>query len=244
MIGVGEITQERLGRIKDDEKYYYPNERVVKAIGEKSLAPFIGPMLTGKSTLIDAIVQLDHRFGKVKSFSTRDPRPDDTPDTMECIPWREPDVRRICNVIDAGDGVQYTFHPTTGDIYGTTLDSYPKQYNLLPALSNSVESLLHLPFNDVRPIGLVVSPDEFTARKRERQFASASDLQKRLAEGAASLEWMLDNPDVAIFSNPDGQLAQTAKDVRKYILADGPDTLWNREEGVAKELLSHIKSLM
>lgn len=243
MIGVGEITQERLGIIRDTQESYYPNYRVCSEIAKKSLALLVGPSLTGKSTLIDTIAGHNPKFGKVKSFSTRDPRPDDTPETMECIPWEESEIRRICNVIEAGDGVQYVFHPKTGDIYGTILESYPGRYNLLPALSNSVAPLQKLPFKSLQSIGIVVPRDDFAARIEGRQFASPSDLASRLSEGAISLAWMLDSPDVAIFNNPDGQLGHTAATIRNYIVAENSDNP-PRNEAAAEALLRYINSLI
>lgn len=239
---VSERTQERLAHVRESQDDYEPNELILRDIGQKSLALFIGPSLTGKSTLIDEIARLDARFGKVKSFSTREPRPDDTPDTMVCIPWQERDIRRVCNIIEAGDAVQYVFHKKTDDIYGTVLDSYPKQYNLLPALSNSVAPMERLPFRSLRSIGVVITPDELTKRIERRQFASPNDLAKRLAEGATSLAWMLEHPGVAIFNNPDGQLARTALGVRDYITSDSPSNV-PRDEDTALQLLRHIRDI-
>jgi len=239
---ISERTQERLGVLRDSQRVYEPNESVYRNLGHKTLIPVVGPSSAGKSVAIDETVRLDSRFGPVRSFSTRDPRSDDTPETMVCLPWDEQHIKRICNTIDAGDAVQYVFHPKTGDVYGTTLDSYPKEYNLLPALSNSVAAMEKLPFRAVLPVGIVAPPEIWAMRFETREFSSADDRKARLAEAAISTAWLLEHPHVAIINNQEGEVEHTATQIRDYALSQGSATP-PRDEVTARELLNYIRSI-
>ena len=236
---VSERTQERFGIIRDFEHNYDPNDTVRRDLGHISLNPVIGPTAVGKSFVIDELVTLDRKFGKVRSFSTRDPRPDDTPDTMVCLPWDERHIKRICNVIEAGDAVQYAFHPKTGDVYGTTMESYPAEYNLLPALSNSVVAMEALPFRSIRISSLVTTPELWSKWFEQRAFASLSDRKARLSEAALALVWPLEHSHVAIINNREGDALKTARKIRHFALSDG--TRPPRDEGAAEELLEYIR---
>ncbi len=237
---VSERTQERLGIIRDLETGYQPNEFVLRDLAHKSLIAIVGPSSVGKSYVIDELVRTTPHFGKVLSFSTRDPRPDDTPDTMVCLPWDERHIKRICNVIEAGDAVQYIFHPKTGDIYGTTLESYPEEYNVLPALSTSVAALDELPFRSIHKVGLVAEPEIWEKWFEKREFSSTADRHARLGEAVSSLEWILSHPEVAIVNNIFGHSEQTTKTIRKFVLK-GKST--PRDEMAAQALLDHIQRM-
>lgn len=239
---VSEITQVRLGIIRDISESYQPNESVLRELGHKTLVPIVGPCAVGKSYVIDALVSHHQDWAKVRSFSTRDPRPDDTPDTMVCLPWDERHVKRICNTIEAGEAVQYVFHPKTDDIYGSTVESYPGTYNLLPALSNSVAALERLPFHAVRVAGLVTSPDAWTEWFEQRSFVSSADRRARIAEAALSLEWLLDNTQTAIVTNLPSQPDYAAHAIRAFAAAS-VDSAPPRDEALAIELYQHVTSL-
>lgn len=239
---VSERTQERFGIIRDYLTQYEPNEFVRRDIGHKVVGAIVGPCSVGKSHVIDEVVRLHPEVGKVRTFTTRDPRPDDTPDTISHLPWDERHIKRICNTIEAGDAVQFVFHPMTGDIYGTTLDSYPSEYNILPALSTSIADFEHLPFRAFRSVGLIAAPESWEEWFTAREFASAADRTKRLAEAAQSLEWMLAHPQVAIIENVAGDPTQAAEALYAFITAPGRPTP-TREEHIAHELLARIRSM-
>lgn len=237
---VSEHTQERFGIIRDFADRYQPNEYVIRDVGRLSLDLIVGPTAIGKSFIIDRLVSSDPRFGKVLSFTTRDPRPDDTPDTIGHLPWDERHIKRICNVIESGDAVQYYFHPS-GDIYGTTMESYPAEHNVLPAMSGSIAAMEALPFRTIRISGLVTTPELWTTWFTQREFATPAERQKRLGEAGASLSWLLAHPYAAIFNNPDGDAVETAQRIRAFSLSNG--TTPPRDEMAAETLLDHIRSL-
>lgn len=239
---VSERTQERLGIIRDYVTDYEPNEFVRRDIGHKVVGAIVGPCGVGKSHVIDELVRLHPEVGKVRTFTTRDPRPDDTPDTIAHLPWDERHIKRICNTIEACDAVQFVFHPTTGDIYGTTLDSYPAEYNILPALSTSIADFEQLPFRAFRSIGLVADPESWDRWIASREFASASDRAKRFAEAAQALEWMLAQPHVAIIENVAGDPTRAAEAIYSFVASPSRPTP-TRDEALATTLLSHVREL-
>lgn len=240
MSSISEITQERLGIIRDTQETYIPNENVLRALGQKTVVGMIGPSSCGKSYLIDALVQHAPEFRHVHSFSTRDPRPDDTPQTMSTIPWEEKRIRGVCNLIDAGEAVQFAFHPTTGDIYGTVLGSYPGYYNILPALSNSMTQLQSLPFKEVKAVGVVTSPDYWDEWFYARSF-TPEDANARIAEAARSLIWLLEHTEAAIVNNVPETTEETLQAIQHFVKTPtGSHT--PRDELAAKTLLSHIQA--
>jgi hypothetical protein len=236
---VSEITQTRLGIIRDTQEHYRPDESVLRAIGQKSLIPIVGPTAIGKSFITDKLADMDPHFTKVLSFSTRDPRPDDTPETMSCLPWDERHIKRICNVIERGDAVQYVFHRDTGDIYGTTLESYPGEYNLLPALSDSIARLETLPFRSLHITGLIATPELWTKWFSAREFPSEEDRRNWLSESATSLIWLLEHQAVPIVTNLNGNAQQTARIIRRLTLE--PPEILPRDERTTEALLDHIQ---
>lgn len=239
MIGVNERIQERLANIRDYPEYYEPSADTRAELGQKSLLMVVGPCAVGKSYVIDALTTLDPAYGKVRSISTREPRADDTPETMQTFAWNNRDIDELCTLIEQGDFVNYTFHPKTGDLYGTLRDSYPADINVLPALATSVDDLSKLPFSSSYIAGLVTTPEAWQTWFDERPFVSPSDRANRIAEAALSLEWLLNRPDASIVVNTPGSPNDAARQLRR-LTTDG---LVVRDDAAAATLLKHIRTL-
>ena len=231
--------QQRLDHIRVTQAGYQPNAEVRQALATKSLIAIVGPCAVGKSYVIDTLTGVDDEFAKVRSITTRAPRPDDTPETMQCFPWTEEGIGDLCTHVEAGDAVNYVIHPTTGDLYGTLADSYPATYNLLPALSNSIASLEQLPFHRVFTIGIVATPDDWDRWFSHRDFASPTDRNKRITEAALSLEWLLASPQAAIIRNHAGDPLYATNAIQAVVRDDD----CHRNVSVAESLLEHIKGL-
>lgn len=232
-------TAQRFEQAKASQPEYRPNSRVSAELGTKSLIGIIGPCSVGKNYVIDRLTDNDSRFCSVRSISTRGPRPDDTPDTMQLFAKTDEGIGELVTLIEEGRAVSYVIHPTTGELYGTLDTSYPGEFNLLPMLSNSTDMYRRLPFRDVRLIGLVAPPDAWESWFNQRHFESAEDRTKRLAEGAQSLDWLLANTDASIICNqPDDPdyAASAIKTVveQRFVL---------RDEQTAEQLLSKINAL-
>lgn len=236
---VSEIVQEQLDRVRKLEKTYEPNDDIKRRLADKVLIPIVGPCAVGKSYVIETLVAHYPDFAQVYSLSTRKPRPDDTPATMRHIPWTNRAVQDLCDTIEVGEAVQYVIHPKTDDIYATTLDCYPGTYNLLPALSDSIPGLTRLPFQAMPITGLVTTPEAWTEWFDRRVFSSPADRAARIAEAALSLQWLIDNPQVAIISNVPGEPEHAARAIHAFAL-DPTSSTPPRDEGRARELYQHV----
>ena len=109
------ITQ-RFERAKASQPEYRPNSRVSAELGTKSLIGIIGPCSVGKNYVIDHLTDNDSRFRSVRSISTREPRPDDTPDTMQLFAKTDEGIGELVTLIEEGRAVSYVIHPTTGEL--------------------------------------------------------------------------------------------------------------------------------
>jgi len=227
---------ERLTRIQDHPELYTPNERVAEALGQKSLVMLIGPCAVGKSYLIDQLVTQNPEFRKSRSFTTRPPRPDDTPDTIRYLQWTDESIGTFCDDIEAGEFVNFTFHPKTGEIYGTALQDHPGTYNLMPTLASSVEPLEALPFQQAPIIGLVTTPTQWQQWFNNREFTSSTDRAARIGEGISSLTWLLNQPRASIVANTlDADAATTIQEV----VATG---VTDRDEETTEQLRGYLES--
>ena len=236
---VSEIVQEQLDLVRKLEKTYEPNDDIKRRLAHKVLIPIVGPCAVGKSYVIETLIANYPDFAQVYSLSTRKPRPDDTPATMRNIPWTNRAVQDMCDTIEVGEAVQYVFHPKTDDIYATTLDCYPGTYNLLPALSGSIPGLERLPFQAMPITGLVTTPEAWTEWFDRRVFSSPADRTARIGEAASSLQWLIDNPQVAIIANIPGKPEHAARAIHALATAPVSPTP-PRDEALARTLYQHV----
>lgn len=230
-------VRSRLEYIQSHPEDYSPNQTITHELGKKSLVMLIGPCATGKSYVIDQIITSNPDYKKSRSFTTRPPRPDDTPETIRYIDWTDHDIATFCDDIESGNFVNFTFHPKTGEVYGTALQDHPGAYNLMPTLANSVAQLETLPFASAPKIGLVTPPHQWDAWFATREFNNPHDREARIGEGISSLEWLLEHDSASIVTNTQSMRAAHAI---QRIVASG---LGERDEQTADELLGHLTSL-
>jgi hypothetical protein len=192
---MNEQLKQRLEWAGRNANGYIPNARAAESIENLGFVGIIGPAAVGKSHLIDYLTRADERFGKVWSFATRAPRPDDTPDIMRTIEPTDENLEELATKIEDGDVINYAIHPTTLQIYGTLPESYPNtEFALMPTLANSVNQLDNLPFRSRHYIGLVTDTFTYEQFMNSRRMPPHDKL-KRLGEAGASLDWMLSQPD-------------------------------------------------
>lgn len=231
------LYQTALDAIRENEPYYRPNSSVLEALGSKTLTLIIGPFAAGKSYVIDNITTADPDFGKSRSFTTRQPRPDDTPETIRYLPKANDAIGQFCDDITAGNIVNYAFHPKTGEIYGTDLSDHPGKHNLMPTMASGVAPLMALPFERIHPIGLVTTPDYWQQWSETREFTSDTERHGRIAEAITSLIWLLEHAEAAIVPNvlhwhyrPHDQIIRMVKGGYPLV----------RDEDTAEKLLTHL----
>ena len=185
------VIEEQLRQIASQESTYTPNGTVGKELRTKHLIIVVGPAATGKSYLMNRIIEHDQDFGRVSVFTTREARQDDEPGMFRCLPHNDRNVSELLETIRSGNAVQYAVHPTSGRIYGSLLTDYPKTYNMLATLSGIVNHLRELPFARTYVIGLVSEPEIWLKRFYDRYPKASDERTKRLEEAIVSLKWLL-----------------------------------------------------
>ena len=199
-------------------------------IADKTLIMIVGPTSMGKTTLMAAAAELDPEFSYVISFTTRTARAGE--DTYRFITRTEASELR-----DSGQAITFVNHPTTGDYYGTTIESYTTPYNLLDALSGTVAQYRGLGFKSTVTISLYAEVAEWKAWFLKRYPEPTLEAQKRLDEARSSLAWSLRDSETCWLFNH-GDPTDVARRLIE-IARGGP-----RDNGVekAKALLEFIKT--
>lgn len=144
----------------------------------------VAPSAMGKTTIMSAAIELDRDFGYVRSFTTRAPRASDQ------FYWYV-SKNEAYELRKNGKSLTYVEHPTTGDIYGTTLESYEAKYNLLDTLSSSIASYTSLSFAATHIISITTSPKIWREWFRQRYPEPTGEALKRLDEAKLSIQWSL-----------------------------------------------------
>jgi len=231
-----------LGAMSDS---YETSDAIKQALRQKELVPLIGPFAVGKTTLMRAAETLDRTFGRVRSFTTRPCRSGEEQDTYDFLPHSNATLSRIRAQVISGELVQFTVHPTTRNVYGSTLDSYRTVYSMLDTMPSALPGLESLPFRRIAKVAVAVPANVWEGRIAERlQSGDASDIRKRLAEGVANITWSLDQGhNLAWVVNDARDINNIARDLI-HVVRDGCGrTALVRARDVASELLTRMKAL-
>lgn len=155
-------------------------------LSEKTLVMLISPSAMGKSTIVHETLARDTRFRRVRSFTTRPPRPNDEPNQFFYFSDEQLESMR-----NAGNIISEVTFPTTGQTYGTIAESYAGDYCVLETLANSVEQYRGLDF--ARSVAISITADAKTWRQRflDRYPEPTEDALKRLNEARLSVQWSL-----------------------------------------------------
>lgn len=230
--------------LREAEEEYVPSGAVCEALSKVTMVPLVGPFAVGKSACMDEVRGIDPGFGRVQSFTTREPRAGEEPSEYRWLKHDPTNLDRILGWVRRGELVQYVIHPTTGNVYGSDLSDFARPYTMLDALSNSIAPLRALPFKDMVEITLVVEPCEWEALSRVRkEQVDKAELEKRLREGVKSLTWSLEQgDDMAWVANQRGALRKTAEEIIGITKRLREPSQFNREVG--ERLLRHIEAVL
>lgn len=176
----------------------------METLRDKTLIMIVGPSAIGKSTLMNEVVSQNSDFSYVRSFTTRSKRPG------EESHYQFIDRETALALRSSGRTVTYFEHPTTSDLYGTTSESFPAQYNLLDALSSSVHSYRNLPFNQTITVSLAAQTSEWQQWFLARYPNPSNEALQRLNEAKLSIEWSLNDPETYWLVNQADGIEQTA----------------------------------
>lgn len=222
---------------------YETSDTVKHVLQRKELVPLIGPFAVGKTALMRAAENLDRNFGRVRSFTTRERRAGEEADAYDFLPHNEATLRQIHTQAAQRELVQFVVHPTTGNVYGSTADSYRTTYSMLDTMPSSLPGLLSLPFREIKKVAVAVPPDVWEHRMAERlQGGDVSDIRKRLAEGVANIEWSLDQGyNLAWVINGARDIKATARDLIQVVMNGRKPNKSAR--ATAAQLLTRLKEL-
>lgn len=228
--------------IRLDELGYRPQGEAAKIIGDVVLSNIIGPAGVGKSSINHKITEIDPDFSVPLGFTSRHPRRNenlkryrhitDTPDS-----WQE-----LVSKADAGQLVQYTFHTTTGDIYGTEPKDYQTKYAVLDMMFQYVEKSHHIGFKAVKDIAIVTTAEGYDKQlgRQSRLIGDPVQMEKRRREGILCLSWCLERGDeITWVHNRYGKLDETALEVIGLIKGQLKPSPGNRRLG--EQLLKKLE---
>jgi guanylate kinase len=221
------------------ETTYQPSQSVKDALQNKSLVMIVGPVAVGKTFIMDTIASMSPAFRRVSTFTTREQRSDDGPNMFRYISGDQ-QYAELLEKLQSGGLVQYAIHPASHQLYGSELQDYPGEYNLLATLSNVVEYLSRLPFKHTYVVGLVCRADTWEAWLTRRYPTPSEEKQQRLQEAISCLEWFIKN-DVILIENTFDQPQKSAQDVIDAILYNkGSD----KAKQLAHDMLEKAKELL
>lgn len=175
-----------------------------ETLSEKTLVMLVGPSAIGKSTIMNEIIKTDKNFAYTKAFTTRQPR------IGEQTHYTFISRQEATELQEAGQAITYIEHPTTHHIYGTTLESYPKRYNLLDTLSGSVAMYRALPFERTVTAAITAPSEQWQKWFLNRYPETTEEAKKRLDEAELSINWALSDPETYWVINREGATLQEA----------------------------------
>ena len=164
------------------------------------LVMLVGPSCIGKSTIMDALVSKDKRFSYVRSFTTRAQR------SYQDTSYNFISKEQASKLYENGEAITFLEHPTTGDIYGTTAESYATQFNILDTLSESVATYRSLPFKQTITISLTADPSDWQAWFYARYPEHNQEVTKRLEEAVLSISWSIQDTLTHWIVNKEGDI--------------------------------------
>lgn len=220
---MSEVPEHLKHRISELTKYQ-PNDAVKRNLMRTSWLGIVGPSAVGKNVIIDSLVASDSaNFAKAWSFTNRSPRPDDTTDMIHYVDNSSEALEEVCYQVESGNFVNFKPHPTTGVFYGTYPESFQTgKINIMPALSSSVAEFEQLPFQNNYAIGLVAPYNDWRRWFDARPFATPDERSKRLAEGVACLDWLIESGDAPIVVNTSGHPSYAVEDIKLIIEGNQP----------------------
>lgn len=198
--------EQRIGWAREQQTTYQPNEQVNAGIARVSMGLLVGASGSGKSFLIDRVIEVDPRFSGLGSITTRNQRSTE-PDNYRFI-----SIKEFVEKIDSEELVQYEVHPEIDAIYGSDLESYATDLVVGPILPRSVDVFQKANFKHSSTIGIVAPGEQWRERLGERREDPNSNYGGRLREALNSTTWLQRRyMDIPILVNETGQGETTAQ---------------------------------
>ncbi len=224
---------------------YEASNEIADILRQRELVPLIGPFAVGKSAIMNATIELDSEFGRVRSFTTRPQRPNEDGGTYNFLAHDTPTLGQIRDDVQGRKLVQVIVHPTTGNVYGSNIDSYGAPYSMLDTMPTSLPGLEVLPFRRIHKVAIAVPPEVWQGRLAERAGnGNEDDLRKRVREGVANLEWSLDQgQDLSWVVNGDRDIRDTAGELISTIRNGGSEASVVAGRIAAERLVATMRAI-
>ena len=172
----------------------------------------VGPTAIGKSAIMNKVIELDTRFGRVGGFTTRLQRPNDEAGLYRYL---SNDAAR--QIIEQGEAVQFAINPANDQIYGTQAIDYASEFNMKDTLSGAVAGFMNLPFQNHMTISVTASTEAWKTWLDARFPEPSADRTRRLIEAKQSIEWSLNQKNNHAWAmNTQGSVDKAASSLISY----------------------------
>jgi guanylate kinase len=207
----------------------------------KTLVMIVAPTAVGKSSLMNQAAKLSPDFRRVKSFTTRLPRSNDEYNQYFYITQEQLDAH-----LEAGEVLTDVISPTTNVHYGTVVQSYDGDYNLLDTLASSVDIYRALPFHKTITMSLTTDIQTWEKWLAARYPEPSEERTKRLEEARMSVSWSLEQTeDHCWLVNEPDNLAYSAQQLidiatgKKKPISEPPESAQDMLDAIDKILSSN-----
>jgi guanylate kinase len=182
-------TLEHLDHLYKMQSQYQPNTSIVNQLQTKTILLFIGPTCVGKNTVMETAPALDTRYKLVGTFTSREPRSDDTDYTY--YENSDEGLRPILDAIEQRHVVQYAVNPYAHTLYGSRIEDYAGDFAMGDVFADAVSQFRQLGFGHVKAISIATEPAVWIQRFNERFPSGHPQRHARYNEALASLQWSL-----------------------------------------------------
>ncbi|MBL8121216.1 hypothetical protein JNM87_00510 [Candidatus Saccharibacteria bacterium] len=238
-------TEATLRRLLSEQPTYQPIASIRDQLTDVSFMAFVGASCVGKTTLMDALVDFDSKYGKTRNFTSRQPRPDDDPNRYYYYDHSDEGLRALLDRIAHHENLQYNINPFSYYVYGSEIEDYPHRHNMGDILYSSIDGFRQLGFGELRVFTVICNPSAWEQRFNERFPAGNPQRLSRLQEAAASLEWSLaqtSDDHTWVINIPSRiELAVTAVD---RTVENNTIALQPKAQQLAKDCLQRVKSYL
>lgn len=211
------ITSTKLEWLKQKKLEYQPSLETREKLAGKVLTMVVGVSAVGKSTIIEKALEVNGEGWAIGgSLTTRGRRSDDPDHYQTADEGIDTD-----SFVELVSGGKLTNFSIVGEhLYGSTPDSFPERYNLLPTLTDSIAENEKAGFERTN-VAYILAPGKVW---EERLLERANDKShaQRLREALISLNYGLEHlNDIHFIDNPGPESLRSAADVLSKITLTG-----------------------
>lgn len=203
----------RLMAAKIEQDRYIPTDEIRAALATKAFIGVEGPAVIGKSTIMNAVHELDPHFQRVRGITSRERDARDEEDILEFASHTDDGLSKPLDTIGRRGYVQYIIHPTTERLYATRPEDYPGEINMKDVVPSSMKVFRQLGFKSLLEVGIVMDSWMWHQWFATRYPIVNDERTKRLQEGISNVTQQLDTPDMIWVENRPGDPSVAAQEI-------------------------------